>query len=65
MKKLLFVASILFFQQAFALELAKYPLELNSGEGVNVVYLGVVQCDMRTFLFFGFPFFVLYVFIGQ
>lgn len=37
MKKLLFVASILFFQQAFALELAKYPLELNSGEGVNVV----------------------------
>lgn len=37
MKKLLFLASVLFFQQAFALELAKYPLELNSGEGVNVV----------------------------
>jgi len=37
MKKILLIACALLCQKSFALELAKYPIELNSGEGVNVV----------------------------
>ena len=37
MKNLFFIACILLSQKSFALEFAKYPIELSSGEGVNVV----------------------------
>jgi hypothetical protein len=37
MKKILLIASVLFSSNSFALDLAKYPLELSSGDGVNVV----------------------------
>ncbi|GAB0110201.1 hypothetical protein [Pseudoalteromonas distincta] len=37
MKKLLLIACALLCQKSFALEFAKYPIELSSGEGVNVV----------------------------
>jgi len=37
MKKLLLLACILISHKSFALELAKYPIELSSGQGTNVV----------------------------
>lgn len=37
MKKIFFIACVLLSSQIFALDLAKYPIELSSGEGVNVV----------------------------
>ncbi|MDO7086549.1 hypothetical protein WNY51_18535 [Pseudocolwellia sp. AS88] len=37
MKKIFFIACVLLSSKSFALELAKYPIELSSGEGVNVV----------------------------
>ncbi|MBH0058796.1 hypothetical protein I6F65_17775 [Pseudoalteromonas sp. SWXJZ94C] len=37
MKKLFFVACILLSTKIFALELTKYPIELSSAEGINVV----------------------------
>lgn len=37
MKKILFIACVLLSSNSFALELAKYPIALSSGDGVNVV----------------------------
>jgi len=36
-KKIFFIACVLLSSKSFALELAKYPIELSSGDGVNVV----------------------------
>ncbi|MGI1999356.1 hypothetical protein [Shewanella frigidimarina] len=37
MKKILFIACVLLSSNSFALDLAKYPIELSSGDGVNVI----------------------------
>lgn len=37
MNKILLIATVLLSSNSFALELAKYPIELSSGDGVNVV----------------------------
>jgi hypothetical protein len=36
-KKILFMACVFLSFNSYALELAKYPIELSSGDGVNVV----------------------------